>query len=309
MKVQIINLEKKFGKTTAVNDLSFAFGAGQIIGFVGPNGAGKTTTMRILATLEEPTSGDILIDGVSVVQYPEMVRPLIGFVPDTLPIHGDMTVHEYLDFFARAFRLHGRKRRHAVSAVEEFTNLTGLRDKLLKALSKGMKQRVSLGRALVHDPPILVLDEPAAALDPRARIELRELLFILARQNKAILISSHILTELTEICNGVLIIEKGRLLESGSIAEVAKRSRSKCVVIIRTRERHGDLHRDLLQMPRVASVKAAGHELMVEMTGDEETACDLLQDLIARNFRIAEFRHKKAGLEDIFMSVTKGGVQ
>jgi ABC-2 type transport system ATP-binding protein len=309
MKVEIRNLEKNFGKTRAVSDLSFAFESSHVVGFVGPNGAGKTTTMRILATLDDASGGDIFIDGVSVSEYPEKARPLIGFVPDSLPIHGDMTVHEYLDFFARAFRLHGRKRSAAVAAVEEFTNLTGIRDKLLKALSKGMKQRVSLARALVHDPPILVLDEPAAALDPRARIELRELLLLLAGQRKAILISSHILTELTEICNGVVIIEKGRLLESGQIAEVAKRSHSKCVVHIRARERQEDLHRHLLQTPRVESVKPAGHELVVELAGDEDTACDLLHGLVAANFRIAEFRHKKAGLEDIFMTVTKGGVQ
>jgi ABC-2 type transport system ATP-binding protein len=309
MKVEVSNLTKKFGKTTAVDNVSFSFDAGHIVGFVGPNGAGKTTTMRALATLDEPTSGDIFIDGVSVVEYPEKVRPLIGFVPDSLPIHGDMTVHEYLDFFARAYRLQGRKRRDAVVAVEEFTSLTNIRDKLLKALSKGMKQRVSLGRALVHDPPVLVLDEPAAALDPRARIELRELLFLLAKQNKSILISSHILTELTEICNGVVIIEKGKLLESGTIAEVSKRGRAKCSVAIRVRDRHDDLHRALLQMPLVESVRLNGHELTVDMVGDEDTTCDLLKHLVTLEFRIIEFRHKKAGLEDIFMTITKGGVQ
>lgn len=309
MKVEIVNLCKTFGKTTAVDKLSFSFDAGQVVGFVGPNGAGKTTTMRVLATLEDPSSGDVFIDGISVTEYPDKVRPLIGFVPDSLPIHGDMTVHEYLDFFAHAYRLQGRKRRDAVEAIEEFTSLTGVRDRLLRALSKGMKQRLSLGRALVHDPPVLVLDEPAASLDPRARIELRELLFILAKQNKAILISSHILTELTEICDSVVIIEKGRLLESGVIAEVAKRGKSKCIILIRVLDRFADLHRELLQMALVESVKPNGNELMVEVTGDEVAACDLLKGLIAMDFRIVEFRQKKAGIEDIFMTVTKGGVQ
>lgn len=309
MKVEILNLTKQFGRTTAVDNVSFSFDAGHIVGFVGPNGAGKTTTMRVLATLEVPSSGDAFIDGISVADYPDKIRPLIGFVPDSLPIHGDMTVHEYLDFFARAHRLRGQKRRDAVVAVEEFTNLTKLRDKLLMSLSKGMKQRLSLGRALVHDPPVLILDEPAAALDPRARIELRELLFILAKQNKAILISSHILSELTEICDGVVIIEKGNLLESGLIAEVFKRGRSRCSVLIRVLDRQADLHRTLLEIPLVESVKPNGAELLVEVSGGEEATFKLLKDLVAMDFKITEFRHKKAGLEDVFMTVTKGGVQ
>src|SRR6266545_8004039 len=194
MKIEVVNLKKHFGPTHAVEDVSFAFSSGQVVGFVGPNGAGKTTTMRILATLDEPTAGDALIDGVSVVEEPERARHLVGYVPDSLPTHRDMSVHEYLDFFARAYGLKGLYRASVIESVEEFTGLTGLRDKMLVALSKGMKQRVSLARALLHDPEVLVMDEPAAGLDPRARIELRELLRVLSSQGKAILISSHILT-------------------------------------------------------------------------------------------------------------------
>ena len=197
MDVKIVNLKRYFGKTRAVNDISFEFTAGNIFGFVGPNGAGKTTAMRILATLDDPTDGNVYINGVSLVDDPERGRRYVGFMPDTLPAHRDMTVHEYLDFFARAYDLRGAKRLAVVDSVEEFTNLKGIREKFLRALSKGMKQRVSLARALVHDPPVLILDEPAAGLDPRARVELRELLKVLADQGKAILISSHILTELS----------------------------------------------------------------------------------------------------------------
>ena len=209
MDVRVNNLKRYFGGTKAVDGVSFSFSSGHIVGFVGPNGAGKTTTMRILATLDEPTEGDATIDGVSVVDEPEKARRLVGFMPDTLPTHRDMTVHEYLDFFARAYGLRGANRNALVERVEEFTNLTGINRKFLRDLSKGMKQRVSLARSLVHDPPVLVLDEPANALDPRARIELRELLKILADQGKAILVSSHILTELAEMCNGVVIVEQG----------------------------------------------------------------------------------------------------
>src|SRR5262249_36471724 len=198
MKIEVVNLKKHFGVTRAVDDVSFAFSSGEVVGFVGPNGAGKTTTMRILATLDEPTAGDALIDGVSVVEEPERARHLIGYVPDSLPAHRDISVHEYLDFFARAYGLKGAHRAKVVESVEEFTNLAGIRDKMLNALSKGMKQRVSLARALLHDPPTLIMDEPAAGLDPRARIELRELIRALSSQGKAILISSHILTRSEE---------------------------------------------------------------------------------------------------------------
>src|SRR5580700_1393209 len=220
MEVKVSELRKTYGKTQAVRGISFSFSSGQIFGFIGPNGAGKSTTMRILATLEEPTSGTAMVDGISVTEEPEKAHRLIGYVPDHLPSHRDVTVHEYLDFFARAYGLRGEKRIKTVEGVEEFTNLLGIREKRLNALSKGMKNRVSIARAIVHDPPVLLMDEPAAGLDPRARIELRELLKVLAGQGKAILISSHILTELGEICNGAIIIERGKLLRAGTLKEI-----------------------------------------------------------------------------------------
>src|SRR5438128_3532783 len=220
MRISVLHLRKHFGKTKAVDDISFTFTSGQIYGFVGPNGAGKSTTMRILATLDEPTAGDAFVDGVSVVEEPERARRLVGYVPDSLPTHRDMSVHEYLDFFARAYGLAGRHRLQVLERIEEFTNLTGIREKPVVALSKGMKQRVSIARAILHDPPVLIMDEPAAGLDPRARIELRELLKMLSWQGKAILISSHILTELAEICDGVVIIEHGKILRAGKLDKI-----------------------------------------------------------------------------------------
>ena len=200
--------------------VSFSFGSGEIFGFIGPNGAGKTTTIEVLATLIEPTSGDAFVNGVSVSQDPEKVRRLVGYMPDSLSAHNDITVHEYIDFFARAYGVAAKERKKVIEAVESFTNLTKIKDKFLKALSKGMKQRVSLARALVCDPPVLILDEPAAGLDPRARVELRELLKVLSDQGKAILISSHILTELAEISTGAVIIEQGKLLRAGTIDDI-----------------------------------------------------------------------------------------
>lgn len=312
MKVQVKNLRKEFGKTVAVDNISFSFDSGHIFGFVGPNGAGKTTTMRIISTIEEPTSGDVFVNGISVSEEPELARRTVGYVPDSLPAHADVTVNEYLDFYARAYGLRGKKRTQAVQAIEEFTNVTGIREKHLKALSKGMKQRVSLGRALIYDPDVLVLDEPAAGLDPRARVELRELLVLLCERKKAILISSHILTELTEICNGVVIIERGKLLETGTIDEVTKKSAPRRTVVVRLLA-HADqnslLIRELLQTPFVENAREVANEVQFDLAGDESAACDVLGRLIQKNFQVVEFRQARANLEDIFMKVTRGGVQ
>ena len=308
MLIRVVNLKRYFDKTRAVDDLSFSFGAGEIWGFVGPNGAGKTTTMRVMATLDEPTSGDVLLDGASVVQDPEKARGMIGFVPDSLPTYSDMSVHEYLDFFGRACGLCGNERRLVIESIEEFTKLSLIREKVVKVLSKGMKQRVSLARALVHDPPVLLLDEPAAGLDPRARIELRELVKALASRGKAILISSHILSELAEMIDGVIIIEQGRMLRAGAMRDI-RNGMGGCLVLIRTVDnQHEAIYKDLLEMPHVEKVTVAGRFVRVALTGAEEEACSVLSGLIAKGHRIAEFRQECGSLEDVFMSITKGEV-
>lgn len=309
MNIEIQNLKKYFEKTRAVDDVSFSFTSGQIIGFVGPNGAGKTTTMRIMATMEEPTGGDVLVNGVSVVEEPEKARQLVGYVPDSLFGHTDIAVHEYLDFFARAYGLKGQHRRQVVESVQEFTNLLGIREKMIDSLSKGMKQRVTLARALLHDPMVLIMDEPAAGLDPRARIELRELVKVLSQQGKAILISSHILTELAEMCTGAVIIERGRILMAGRIEELMNQTSAHRDVLIRPHTRQEDLYRDLLEMPFVEDVRLVGNEVAVKVQGTDETTCDLLAQIIQRGHRILEFKQQRANLEEIFMSVTKGEVQ
>ncbi len=309
MKVEVVNLKKYYGATHAVDDVSFSFSSGEVVGFVGPNGAGKTTTMRILATLDEPTEGDALIDGVSVVEEPERARYLVGYVPDSLPTHRDISVHEYLDFFARAYGLKGESREQVTAGIEEFTNLSGIREKMLNSLSKGMKQRVSLARALLHDPPVLIMDEPAAGLDPRARIELRELMRVLSTQGKAILISSHILTELAEICHAAVIIEHGKLLMAGAMTDLLTGSVPRRTVLIRVLGQQEELHRELLQTPYVEDARIAGNEIVFEVNGTEETCCDLLASLVQRGYRILEFKQQRANLEEIFMNVTKGAVQ
>ena len=265
--------------------------------------------MRILATLDEPTAGDATIDGVSVVEEPEKAHRLVGYVPDALPDHRDISVHEYLDFFARAYGVTGVRRRRVLEHIEEFCNLVGIREKHVNALSKGMKNRVSVARALVHDPAVLVMDEPAAGLDPRARIELRELLKVLSAQGKAILISSHILTELAEICTGTVIIERGKILRAGTLEQILREDVPHRTLVIRPLERLEDLHKHLLLLPEVEEVRRVDHAVEVDLLGTEEGCCELLGGLVRGGFRIVEFRERRAGLEEVFMNVTRGEVQ
>jgi ABC-2 type transport system ATP-binding protein len=309
MKVSVARLKKHYGRTRAVDGISFEFSAGQIFGFVGPNGAGKSTTMRILATLEEPSGGDAQIDGISVIDEPEKTHRLVGYVPDSLPTHRDITVHEYLDFFARAYGVSSPRRQRVVEEIEEFTNLLGIREKHVSALSKGMKNRVSVARALVHDPPVLIMDEPAAGLDPRARIELRELLKVLSAQGKAILISSHILTELAEVCTGAVIIERGRILRAGTLEQILAEDTPHRTVIIRTLARAEELYRQLLMTPQVHEARIDGHRIEADFTGSEEGCAELLADLVRAGFPVVEFHQERADLEAIFMNVTRGEVQ
>ena len=225
--IELCNLHRHFGRLRAVDGVSFKAYPGQVMGFIGPNGAGKTTAMRILATLDVPTAGEAFINGYSVVDDPDKVRRIVGFMPDSFGKYANMDVVEYVDFFARAYGLSGDIRRDAVERVLVFTELRKLANKPIKTLSKGMSQRLALGRTLVHDPSVLVLDEPAAGLDPRARIELRGLIHVLATDlHKTVLISSHILTELGEICDSAAIIEAGRLLASGTMTEINQAQRA-----------------------------------------------------------------------------------
>ena len=309
MIVSVQNLSKSFGRVRAVDNISFNLGAGQIFGFVGPNGAGKTTTMRILATLEEQDSGDVFFDSFSITEDPEAARRSIGYVPDTLPAHRDITVFEFLDFFGRAYGMRGRKLRSAIDDVVDFAGLSEMMDKTLASLSKGMKQRVSVGRALIHNPPVMLLDEPAAGLDPRARVELRELLSALSEMNKAILISSHILTELTEICSGVVIIEKGRILVNGSVNDILDQSRSRRKLSVSAAENNSFLKHELLSCPGVLDARIEGNKVVASIEGDDKIQAQILNQLVSKGCPVCQFYTEDTDLEDIFMEITKGEVQ
>jgi len=309
--IEVTHLVKTFGATIAVNDASFTVPAGTVFGFVGPNGAGKTTTLRIMATLDEPDRGDIRICGLSIHDDPRDIRRCIGFMPDALPDIADITAHEYLDFFGRAYGLHGAGLARRVSEVEDFTGLGALREKTLHALSKGMKQRVCLARALIHDPAVLLLDEPAAGLDPRARVELKESVRQLAALGKTLLISSHILSELAEMCNGVIIMEQGRLLHQGTLEEAAagvRQSAPEREVFITALGEDAPLRALLEAMPAVRSLQRMASGWSLTLQGGEPEAADLLKGLVEGGVRVTDFRLRKSTLEDVFMNVTKGGL-
>jgi ABC-2 type transport system ATP-binding protein len=308
-QIELRNLHRVFDETHAVNDVSFEVYAGEVFGYIGPNGAGKTTSMRILATLDEPTSGDAFIDGFSVIDDPDRVRRRLGFMPDYFGTYQNVNVYEYLDFFARSYGLAGRERLIAIGEVMEFTQLDALAEKPIDGLSKGMKQRLCLGRTMIHDPSVLVLDEPAAGLDPRARIELREMIAKLAEAGKAILISSHILTELAEICDRVGILEQGRLLAMGSVSEISSRANIESTVKVRVLGEARPLQAWLALREDIAEVRIDGSLAIFNHAGGPESEAALLRAIVEAGFPVVEFGAKHKSLEDVFLHVTEGRVQ
>jgi len=316
-------ITKRYPKASvdAVSDLSFALPVGSICGFIGPNGAGKTTTMRICSTLEMPDSGDVLVGGYSVLSHPDKVRQQIGFMPDAFPIDPAVLVCDMLEFFGRAHGLWGEALQQMTESVVNFTNLTELLQKPFGALSKGMKQRAALATVLMHDPQLLILDEPAAGLDPRARVELRSLLQILAEQGKTILISSHILAELTEICTHAVVIEQGCLkaerslvgIESPSITETDTDSETPVQptvnLYIETLSNVEFVCTLLQEMESVESAVAYENGVLLVFRGDKAAQANLLKSLVEQNVQPVRFVEQKMDLEDLFLSLTEGNVQ
>jgi ABC-2 type transport system ATP-binding protein len=315
--LQLDGLVRHFDGVRAVDEVSFSVERGQVLGFIGPNGAGKTTTMRILATLDTPQRGDARVAGFSVMDSPEEVRRITGFMPDYAGVYVNMTVWEYLDFFARAYNLRGEARRRAVENIIEFMGIGDLRDRHVESLSKGLKQRVALGRAIIHDPQLLILDEPAANLDPRARIEFRTLIRELASDGKTIVLSSHILTELAEMCDVVTVIEKGKILATGTVQDILAGVRSRRILSVRlagpldgAQGRPFDaVERFLLEQPGVMNVHEAGGRLQFELDGGDDEQVALVARLIGAGFPVLEFSAHSADLEDLFIEITEGRVQ
>ena len=307
--IELRRLHRFFGKTRAVNDISFGVPRGHVFGYIGPNGAGKTTSMRILATLDLPSYGDAYVDGLSVVNDPELVRRRLGFMPDAFGTYRDVSCIEYLDFFARAYGLIGKDRNSRLRWVLGFTGTEGMADKPIRGLSKGMKQRLCLGRALIHDPSVIILDEPAAGLDPRARIELRRMIRELAERGKTILISSHILTELAEICDSVGIIEQGQLLATGTVEEIQKQRSTQRELTIRVLEKSEEAAQSLKGTRCVGEPIVDGELIRFSFEGTPQDQAEIVASLVGKGFRVAEVGVHQKSLEDVFLQVTEGLVQ
>lgn len=307
--VQTINLTKRYGKLVALNNLHLNIEEGECFGYIGPNGAGKTTTIKVLATLLQPTWGEARICGHVVGYESRKIRPLIGYVPDFFGAYEEVVVQEYLEFFASAYGITGKQRTRVVNDVLELTDLVFKRDAHVDSLSRGMQQRLSVARVLLHDPKVLLLDEPASGLDPRARIEMRELLKELRRMGKTIIISSHILHELAELCTTIGIIERGELLFHGSIEEIIRRVKTGTKLHVRVTEQQ-DLAALLLERkPGIKSVDLLDGQLVVELEKQTHDFSGIARILLENNFKIQEIKEEEVNLETAFMRLTKGIVQ
>ena len=304
--IQVDHLTKFYGKSAAVDDITFSVERGEILGFLGPNGAGKTTTMRILATLLNPTWGEAYVCGYSIYTKPKEIRRMIGYMPDFFGVYDDMKVIEYLEFFAAAYRIKGEARRKICEEVLELVDLGYKREALVTSLSRGMTQRLGLARVLLHDPQVLLLDEPASGLDPRARIEIRGLLKELRNMGKTIMVSSHILPELADICNKIGIIEQGELKVNADVASVMKQVRPQTMLNIAVAGDQEAAGRLLESHDSVESIDQRDGLLDVTLKPDVVDYSDLAVLLVNAGNKLKLFKEDELNLETAFMLLTKG---
>ena len=306
--IETVGLKKTYGTFEALRGIDLKVDKGDVYGFIGPNGAGKTTTIRILTTLLEPTEGHATVDGIDVWTHREDIRGIIGYMPDNFGVYRDMTVNEYLQFFAAAYGIPVADRRTLVGGLLELTDLSSKNDALIDNLSRGMQQRLGLARTLVHDPTVLILDEPASGLDPRARIEIREILKALQKMGKTILLSSHILPELQTLCTRVGILERGELVAQGSVDDVVREAARDAAVHLRTT----DDARAQVVVREVAGVLSAEVDeevgVAVKVAPDLDLAA-ITEQLGSRGIWVRHLDRQDPSLEEVFMTLTKGLVQ
>jgi len=313
--VEIKGLNKQYGKRKAVDDVSMTIESGEIFGLVGPNGAGKTTTMRMLVTLLKPDKGEIHVGGYSVRKAPREVRRQIGFMPDDFGVYGDLTVHEYLDFFGACYAIPSAQRPGLISDLLDLVDIGHRRDDMVDTLSRGLKQRLGLARVLIHDPSVLVLDEPASGLDPRARVEIRELLLEVARLGKTIIFSSHILADVAELCTRVGIMESGKLVALGALEQLSQQvvpHRILRISLLKT----GNIEQAqaaLAGSPGISAVRVQEGlaqttrlELEVDFSGDDQALHVLLETLLKQGLPVVQFSEDTQNLEEVFMRATRG---
>jgi len=299
-------LTMKYGDMYAIQNINIDLDEGDLFGFIGPNGAGKTTTMRIIATLLNPTSGDALVCGKSVLTRPRETRRLVGYLPDFFGVYDDMKVIEYLEFFAAAYRIKGPQRRKRCDEMLEIVDLDFKRDAFANTLSRGQTQRLGLARVLLHDPTVLLLDEPLSGLDPRARIEMRDLLRRLGKMGKTIIVSSHILPELADICNKIGIIDRGVMTVNAAVADVMKQVRKRVVLHVRLAANQSEAVALLAGRPEVEDVNEADGRLVVTLTAETEVYSQLSRVLVDGGYEISQFQEEEINLEAAFMALTRG---
>ena len=304
--IEITGFGKDYGEFTAVESLDLKIEEGEMFGFIGPNGAGKSTTIRFLATLLRASRGEGSVNGHSITSNPMDVRRSVGYMPDAFGVYDGMKVWEFLDFFAVAYKIGRTQRKQVIRDVLELLDLTYKRDDYVNGLSRGMKQRLCLAKTLVHDPPVLILDEPASGLDPRARVEVKALLKELRRMGKTILISSHILTELADCCTSIGIIERGQLLMHGPIDDVYRRIQGTPTVVCQMGNNFDKGLSIIRSNPDVRDVQVDGQKVTIEFATPESETGNLLKTLVNQEVEVSNFGIREPNLEDVFMMVTKG---
>lgn len=305
--LEIKELTRVYGRFTALNHLNIQIGDGELHGFVGPNGAGKSTTMRILATLLPPSAGTAVMDGVDVRKAPRRMRELIGYMPDFFGVYDRLKTWEYLDFYARCYGCSYQERMRMIDQLLELVRLSDKRDSYVDVLSRGMKQRLCLAHALIHDPRLLILDEPASGMDPRARAEMKDILRSLKDMGKTVLISSHILPELSEMCDSLTIIDHGNLVFSGTVDALSRKMNGSAPLDIRLLRDQVDAAATILkEFPGVTGIELADAQLLrVDFDGDEQAAAQLLKKLLLGDIAVADFHRAQMNLEKVFMEVTQ----
>lgn len=306
--IEIRDLTKRYGSFTALDNLNISLEEGVVFGFVGANGAGKSTTFSILATLLSPTSGDALINGKSVVKEPEEVRKQIGYMPDFFGVYDQLKVDEYLDFYGASYGIHAAERKVLIPQLLELVNLTNKRYDYVDLLSRGMKQRLCLARALIHDPKVLILDEPASGLDPRARVEMRDILRNLKSMGKTILISSHILPELAEMCDEIGVIDNGKLIAHGNVATIQAQLQGEKRIVVKVTERLHEVRKFLEEDPMITSIDVVDNrsEITFNYRGTDADQVALLKKAMLVDLPIYALSEEEKDLEDVFMAMTKG---
>ena len=305
--VEVKNLWVRYGKYEAVKGISFSIPKGEVFGFIGPNGAGKSSTIKVLATLQREYECDaVKINGISVKKAPHLIREMIGYMPDFFGVYEDLTAREYLHFFAAAYRINRNRRKAIVNDVLELTDLTEKIDAPVDSLSRGMKQRLALARVLLHDPDLLLLDEPASGLDPRARIEVRELLVALKEMGKTIIISSHILHELSQLCTSIGIIEAGQFVTQGSLDHIYKRLELSRVIHVQVVGKMNGICQTIESFEGVKSVSVQADRLAIQLQEDQLSVEDLHARLAATGAKIRMFQAEAMDMETVFMKLTEG---